>query len=203
MNPILPDLYHRILSATKSMHGWCEPAKQLSLANLVLAIQPRTILEVGVWGGMSLIPMALASDSATIYAVDPWSASESIKGQEEKDANWWGNEVGQPQHEFVYNNFIAKLMELNLRQRVIVKRMTSDDFMPPSQVDIFHCDGNHGPQALKDVQRFCPAIPSGGICILDDLNWTGGNVGKAAEWLKQNGFMELHPLGTGAVYLKL
>jgi hypothetical protein len=43
----------------------------------------------------------------------------------------------------------------------------------------------------------------GGVCVLDDINWSGGSVGKAAEWLIKNKFMELYKLGTGAVYVKL
>lgn len=194
------------------MHGWCEPAKQLTLANLVLAIKPKVILEIGVWGGMSLIPMAIAARAndqdpelqmAKIYAVDPWAAFESAKGQEGEDLKWWRDDMGQPQHDLVYAGFIGKLMELGLREYVSVQRMSSGEFPSPEEIGLIHIDGNHGPQAVKDVQKFCPQIPSGGICVLDDLNWNGGNVGKAAEWLKSNGFMELHPLGTGACYIKV
>jgi len=206
------NLYQEILKATERMHGWCSHGKQLTLANLVLAINPKVIVEIGVWGGQSLVPMAMAVTEVCnmvpeyvfpkIYAVDPWAVVESVKGQEGADLKWWQDEMGQPQHEHVYNCFIAKLMELGLRERVTIKRMTSDEFVSPPSIDLLHVDGNHGPQAIKDVQKFAPAIPSGGVCVLDDLNWQGGNVGKAAEWLKVNGFIELHPLGTGAVYLR-
>lgn len=203
-------LYRQILKATDGLHGWCDRGKRIALANLVLATKPQTIVEIGVWGGQSLIPMAMAAQSISnpsyrpkVIAIDPWAASESVKGQGEKDANWWGNEIGQAHHDMVYTGFIGKIHELNLRQIVDVKRQPSNDVNPPARIDLCHTDGNHGPQALTDVMRFAPSIPSGGICVLDDLNWSGGAVGAAAEWLKQNGFLELHPLGTGAVYQKL
>ncbi len=193
------NLHKRILEATKNLHGWCSDAKAISLANMVLALRPSTIVEIGVWGGKSLIPMALASDNALIYAVDAWSAEESKKGQSAEDEKWWGEQ----QHESVYQDFMANLEKHNLQSRVFVWRVPSDQFNPPDRIELLHIDGNHGPQAEKDTIHFAPNIPSGGICVLDDLHWTGGNVGKAAEWLKANGFIELHPLGTGAVFFKL
>lgn len=201
------NLYQQILKATEGLDGWCEPAKQLTLANLVLAIRPKVILETGVWGGKSLIPMAIASmhiphiiTLPRIIAIDPWQASESVQGQEGKDREWWDN---QPQHDLVYGRFMASIQRLGLADMIEVNRTSSMRYMPPQQIDIYHNDSNHGPMALEEVKKFAPRVPSGGVVVLDDLNWSGGNVGKAAEWLKANGFMELHPLGTGAVYLRL
>lgn len=203
-------LYKKIVTDLEPLDGWAEPGKRVTLANLVFAIRPAVIVEIGVWGGKSLLPMAMAAQSISgpnyrpkVIAIDPWAANESVKGQGEKDANWWGKEIGQPHHEMVYTKFIGKLHELGLREIVEVIRKPSNEVNPPARIDLCHTDGNHGPQALTDVMRFAPSIPSGGICVLDDLNWSGGAVGKAAEWLKQNGFLELHPLGTGAVYQKL
>lgn len=204
------NLYQQILKATDGMHGWCDQGKRITLANLVIAIRPRCIVEIGVWGGQSLIPMAMAAQYISnvevrprVIAIDPWAAVESVKGQEGADAKWWGDEMGQPQHDVVYGSFIGKLMELGLRKTVEVHRQTSAQYNLTHPIDIFHCDGNHGPSALEDVKKFAPAIVPSGICILDDLNWTGGAVGQAAEWLKANGFLELHPLGTGAVFFRL
>lgn len=204
------NIYQKILEATKNLDGWCEPDKQCTLANIVMAIQPRTIVEIGVWGGKSLIPMAIAAQFISnqnyrpkIIAIDPWESQESVKGQSEKDAEWWGKTVGQPQHEAVYGRFMLKMMELGLNKMTQVHKTTSDKAPIPPEINLFHCDGNHSIQALKDVQRFAPSIPPTGICVLDDMDWTGGGVVQAAEWLKANGFLQLHPLGTGAVFLKL
>lgn len=204
------NLHQQILKATDGMHGWCERGKRIALANLVLALYPKTIVEIGVWGGQSLIPMAMAARSISnptyrpkVIAIDPWDAEASVKGQDSKDADWWGKQIGQQHHEMVYQRFIAKLHELGLREIVEVIRKPSDAVNPPPVIDIYHCDGNHSNQATVDIMRFAPSIPSGGVCVLDDLNWSGGGVTRGAEWLKQNGFLELHPLGTGACYMKL
>jgi predicted O-methyltransferase YrrM len=201
------NMYQEILRATENLDGWCTSEKSLTLANLVLAVRPRCIVEIGVWGGKSLIPMAIAARHIPhsimlphIIGIDPWQAEESVKGQDGKDAEWWQN---QAQHDLVYGRFMAALQRLGLQDFVEVQKTSSDRFMCPTSIDLLHVDGNHGPQAFKDVQKYGPAIGSGGVCVLDDLHWSGGNVGRAADWLKANGFVELHPLGTGAVYLKV
>lgn len=197
------NLYHKILAATDGMDGWCEPPKQIALANLVLAIKPATIVEIGVWGGKSLFPMAMAClelNRGICIAIDPWMAEASIQGQEEADQKWWNN---QAQHDLVFARFIKNIEKLNLFNRIEVRRKSSGQAEVPEGIQLLHVDGNHGPQALLDVMKFAPAIPMGGVCVLDDINWSGGSVGKAAEWLINNKFMELYKLGTGAVYVKL
>jgi len=196
-------LYKRILAACNNLHGWCVPGKQVTLANLVLAIDAKLIVEIGVWGGQSLFPLAMAAASkgpCRVIGIDAWKASDSIQGQGDKDAEWWQN---QEQHDVVYLSFMEHRAKLGLDSIISVIRKTSNEVEPPDNIDLLHIDGNHGPQALIDTVRFAPKVRVGGFCVLDDLDWGGGNVGKAAEWLKAHGFMELHPLGTGAVYLRL
>lgn len=200
----------QIVKAMEGCQGWCDSGKGVTLAHLVIATRPSCIVEIGVWGGKSLVPLAIAAQYITnpgfrprVIAIDPWKADESVKGQGEQDAKWWGEQMGQPQHDFIYQGFIAKLMELGLSRTVEVQRMTSDQYPLNHSIDFLHLDGNHGPQAYTDIKKFGPAITSNGIVVLDDLNWTGGAVGQAAEWLKQNGFLELHPLGTGACFIRL
>ena len=197
------NLYQKILAATKAMDGWCEPPKQLALAQLVLAIKPTTVVEIGVWGGKSLFPMAMACEElkrGICIAIDPWMAEASVQGQEGEDAKWWNN---QHAHDLVYDRFTKNIEGLNLNGRIVVMRKQSSRAEVPESIQLLHVDGNHGPQALLDVQKFAPAIPTGGVCVLDDLHWTGGAVGQAAQWLTTRGFIELYKLGTGAVYFRM
>lgn len=197
------NLNDQILKSIEGIDGWCEPGKALTLAHYVIAIRAQLIVEIGVWGGRSLFPMAIAARSqgpARILAIDPWKASESVLGQYDADKAWWDN---QQQHDLVYSRFIANLHRMELSNIVTVLKQSSNETMPPERIDLLHLDGNHGEQAYTDITRFSPPVRKGGIVVLDDLNWTGGAVGRAAGWLTSNGFLLLHPLGTGAVYLKL
>lgn len=200
MNP-----YEKISSLVPSLNGWCEVPKAISLYNLVRATLPKTVVEIGVWGGRSFIPMAMAQKDNGIkgsrcIGIDPWDIAASVDGQTtDADRKWWAD----INHELVYQNFIYHLKELGLVPYCDIHRSRSDKIKPPSVIDVLHIDGNHGPDALRDTESFASKIPAYGICVLDDLGWSGGFVSKSADWLLANGFSQLHPLGTGAVYMRM
>jgi hypothetical protein len=191
-----------MLELNAKLAGWAEPPKAISLFNLVVATRPIVVVEIGVFGGRSAIPMIMAckfNGRGIVHCVDPWSPEASAAGQvTDIDRKWWGN----VNHEFIYQGFMDAIRKNALEKHCEIHRMKSEDYNPPNQIDIFHCDGNHGPDAVKDTIKFSSRVPSGGYVVLDDLGWSGGYVQKSAEWLKENGFLELHPLGTGAVYFK-
>lgn len=190
-------------SAPQPLHGWAEFPKAIYLASMVLAMKPKIIVEIGVWGGRSFFPMALACQQlgeGYVIGVDPWSPDESAKDQDDANKTWW-KEVAN--HELVYQHFDYHLKKLKLAGITEIHKVKSDDFDPPSSVDLSHIDGNHGPQAIRDIKKMAAVTSRYGLIILDDVSWSGGNVKHGADWLKENGFIELHPLGTGAVYMKI
>ena len=199
----MKELLQQIQALIPTLHGWAEFDKAASLAAYVTAIRPATVIEIGVWGGRSAIPMMMAckrNNFGKVICIDPWKPEESVKGQEnELDQKWWGSQ----NHEIVFQHFSHTVERLGLSPHCEVWRNSSHDVPVPPAIELFHCDGNHGPQALEDVSRFAPAISVGGLCVLDDLGWTGGHVQKAEAWLLENGFTKLHPLGSGAVYLRM
>lgn len=193
----------QVIQLLPSLHGWASPEKGICLASYAVAIKAKVCCEIGTWGGKAAIPMMLAMRelwSGTVICIDPWRAEESAKGQHtEADKKWWTEEAN---HELVYQHFIYHVEKLNLGQYCEIRRMTSDQSDVPAVIDLLHIDGNHDVQALTDTTRFAPAVRLYGICVLDDLDWTGGYVRQAEQWLLANGFIMLHLLGTGAVYMR-
>lgn len=180
---------------------WCSVEKADQLAALVLALRPRIIIELGVFAGGSLIPLAMAQQhyarpgQEETWAIDAWSAEASIAGQAGANHAWWAN----VNHNAVHNKFMRRVEQHGLDQLVRVFRAKSDDVLPPERCDFLHVDANHGEQATRDVERFAPCIPTGGILVLDDLEWDGGGVRRGYDLAISMGFLELYPLGTGAV----
>lgn len=197
-----PTLLQKIIETNPQLHGWAELDKAITLASIVVAYKPKTIVEIGVWGGRSLIPMALACKAVgkgTVIGIDPWSPVVSAQGQvSEQDKQWWGDK----NHEMVYQHFASFVSKLGLEAWTSIRRMKSDDFKESLEIGLLHIDGNHGPQAIADTEHFCPMIPVNGICILDDLHWHGDSVLTSEKWLLEHGFIKLFPLGTGAVYFR-
>jgi hypothetical protein len=193
-----------LIELIPKLPGWCDIPKAITLSNLVVASGANTIVEIGVFGGRSAIAMmhgCRANGHGTVHCVDPWSAQASLEGQvQDVDREWWG----KLNHDDIYNAFINAVSSFGVKPHCRVHRMKSEHFQISGQnIDIVHVDGNHGPDALKDTIKYASLVKSGGYVVLDDLNWSGGHVVQSAKWLLENGFIEMHPLGSGALFYKL
>jgi len=193
-----------LIAAQHTPGAWTSLEKAQCLAALVVGLRPRLVVEIGVWRGDSLIPMCLALQyvgTGTAIAIDPWSAPMSVIGQNQTDAAWWGEQVGQAGHEQAYADFVARLDRLGARDACAIVRAPSDDVnpgdLPPP--DLLHVDGNHAEQAIRDVERFGARLPVGGVLVMDDVDWAGGHVRRARDRALELGFVELYALGTGCV----
>ena len=185
-------LFHQIEELNKSMlHGWCSLTKANALAASVLTLRPETVIEIGVWSGKSLFPMALAMKSlgkGRLIGIDPWSAPASVEGLDPVNAAWWGQVAA---HEEMFSYFKNTVFLLGLQNIVQIERVRSDNFTPV-ECQILHVDGNHGSQAIRDVIRYSPAVTVGGLLFADDVHWVGGDVERAIEKLPALGFRELY-----------
>ncbi len=190
--------------------GWCSALKARTLASLIIGTRPAITLEIGIWHGRSCIPMAMAHQHINfgmVVAIDPWKADCSIAGQvNPADQEWWNR---QNIHEDAFMAFQSKIKELGLSNCVDIHRKHSDDVVPPDEIGCLSVDGNHGEQAVRDIQRYAPKVARGGFLIADDLGWSGGSVSAAVSLLPAMGFKELYRVddkeseNTWAVYQKL
>lgn len=206
---MIDELMREIAERFSDGGDWCSLEKAQTLAAIVVGLRPRLVCEIGVWMGGSLVPMAMglrALDhldraqgrepvARRVVGVDPWSAQESCAGQAEVDKSWWGT----VDHEAAMLVFLARLERHGLREYCEVVRCSSDDAIVPPSIDLLHVDGNHAEQATRDVARFAPRVPAGGILVLDDLSWAGDHVRRAQDLARELGFCTLYPLGTGVV----
>lgn len=180
--------------ATSAIPGWCPLPKALELAATVIALRPRVSLEIGVFGGKSLLPIAMACeavDCGIIIGIDPWSATASETGYTGVNAVWWSN----LDHEAIRRGFLANVARLGLQKRVVVQHTTSDEAPCPETIDLLHIDGQHTAQAVEDVRKYATAVRVGGIVCLDDLEWLNNgiaHVAQAVAELEQRGFNELY-----------
>lgn len=169
------------LSTMPNLHGWCSEKKAEYLLNLILNNSLETVVEIGVFGGKSFIPMAYALKElqrGEAIGVDPWDASESVIGFEDANREWWAN----VNHEEIYQHFMSSIKKYNLTEFVTILRTTSEEADIVKPIDLIHIDGNHSEEsALSDVIKWVPKVKKGGYIILDDLDWV--STGKAVEWL--------------------
>ena len=194
------DLFKQIEDLVPTLGGWAIPQKCCEFAATILSTRPLVTVELGTWMGRGAFSMALAHrfvGKGKVWVVDPWNAKASVEGQDEANTAWWSNGA---YHETAFQSFHATLKILQLEEWVHIQRKTSDEAEMPQASGLTVVDGNHGPQAIKDVERWAPKVATGGFMYLDDLNWTGGAVAAAGKRLMELHFTPLHQVDQGIFY---
>jgi hypothetical protein len=200
----MSDLFVRIENVRARVPGWCTAEKAEALAALVVGYQPKTVLEIGVYGGSSFFPMAIAmqyiDNEGLVIGCDPWDVNVAISNYpEQANKDWWANQ----DLEAIYKDFMRRRAEWGLEGWTAIERCQSRFLRPPPNLGLLHVDGAHNDEAVKDVVRFSYSVLKGGFVVLDDLKWSGGGVTRAESRLLQLGFVKLYLLGEGAVYQKV
>lgn len=197
-------VFEAIASAVESIpHGWTSVSKAHMLASGIVALRPEVSVEIGVYAGKGLVALGLAHreiGKGMAYGIDPYSNQASADGQvNEADQKFWGT----LDHSMIYNMAMDNINRFGIQNSVRLVRKTSDDFTPPPNIGILRIDGNHGEQVLKDIARYAPNVIVGGLLFLDDLQWTGGSVLRAAAKLRENGWREVCRIDDGLVFQRV
>lgn len=184
------------------LEGWCTKGKASVLIDLVFMLQPKIIVEIGVWGGKSLIPMAHALkklNNGKAYGIDPWNSQESAAGMDGINYEWWS----RVDHTKILKGLEEKIIKFSLTKQIELVQATSESAPPIENIDILHIDGNHSEKASTlDVQKWVPLVNRGGIIIFDDITW--GTNRAAVEWLDNNciRFVEFRETNDWAIWIK-
>lgn len=184
------------------LEGWCTKNKASLLIDLIFMLKPHTVVEIGVWGGKSLVPMAHALkilNNGMIYGIDPWDNAASIKGMEGDNLEWWE----KVDHEMIFQGLLSRIKEFNLEDRIELIRTTSELAPSIPNIDILHIDGNHSEDASNlDVIKWVPLVKKGGVIIFDDMTW--GTNANAVKWLDNNciKFVDFHEDNDWGIWIK-
>ena len=155
------------------VHGWCSHQKASILIDIIAATGAKTIVEIGVWGGKSLLPMAYTlkrmRQNGKIYGIDPWDNQASIEGvTHEGNIAYWSN----VDHEGVLEQLESVIDNWGLNETVTLIRATSSEAPAIHEIDILHIDGNHSDvTSYIDVTKWVPLVKKGGWIVFDDMNW--------------------------------
>jgi len=170
--------------------GWCSEQKGAILVDMILKKKPEKIVEIGVWAGKSLLPMAYtlkAMGRGKVYGIDPWSAEASIQHvTNEPNIVWWSH----VDHDGILLSLINNIKRWQLEDYVEIIINTSENADPIEDIDLLHIDGNHSDYAsYLDVNKWVPLVKSGGWIIFDDMSWNENGIAttaRAVKWLDEN-----------------
>lgn len=173
-----------VLKELGNLHGWCSPFKASILLDLTLMTQPNIVVEIGVYGGKSLVPIAMGlreNRRGMIYGIDPWSSQASIEGMDGVNKVWWG----ALDHAKILQGLQSSISRLNLQDYITLICSSSEEATPIQNIDMLHIDGNHSEQsAFFDVNKWVRLVKPGGLILFDDTTWD--TTGRAVKWLDEN-----------------
>lgn len=179
---LLDEVGYEAFQAMNFLEGWCTQPKAANLINLISFLSPQTVVEIGVFGGKSLVPMAYALRAqgfGKAYGIDPWDSAESAKGLKGADLDWW---MGLDMEE-VLEGLTRKINEWDLRRYITLLRSTSQEAELIDNIDILNIDGNHSENCtFLDVVKWVPCVRKGGAIILNEHS----NSAKAVKWLDRH-----------------
>lgn len=170
------ELKEHVCNVLPSLHGWCSREKALNFIDLVLETKPKVCVEIGVFGGSSLFPVASTLKflgEGVIIGIDPWDKMECIKyfdpKEDEAHLNWWG----KVNLERIYTSYIGMLRMFALEDRCITIKATSEKAASAvASIDILYMDGNHNEKvSTRDVELYLPKVCSGGYVWINDSLW--------------------------------
>lgn len=173
----IEEVMAKVSEATPNLHGWCTKEKALHFVDLVFEVKPDLCVEIGVFGGRSLFPVAAALkalDHGMVVAIDPWNRDEIIRYfdpvKDQPHIQWWS----KINYEQIYGSFLGMLAQYQLEDYVVTLRTTSElASYAIGDIDILHIDGNHNEQVSnQDVRLYLPKVKVGGYIWLNDTLWS-------------------------------
>lgn len=159
------------------LRGWeGKVERPFRMADLIMREKPSTVVEIGVFGGQSFIPQALALKAlgqGRIYGIDPFNLkviAEEMADYDDK-VMWLKQDMN-----VVLTDTFTMIKELELQDYATLILAKSLDvaslFRHGDMIDILHVDGGHTEQAaLNDVEAYTTAMPSGGHIWMDDTHF--------------------------------
>lgn len=146
------------------LEGWCSDEKCKKIIEIVLKRKPEIGVEIGVFGGRSLIPAAAAMQEnkfGIMYGIESWSNSVATEHHiSDIHDNWWKNVDFIP----IKRNFLEFISKYNLVEYIkILESPASQVSNIFQKIDYLHIDGSHSTlNAVEDVVLYVKKVTRGG-----------------------------------------
>lgn len=186
-------------------HGWCRVEKAWRLAEIIIENKLETIIEIGIFGGRSIVPMALAvreQGKGCVFGIDPWDNKYALEGDNGKEQEEWWAKLDM---EAIRESFESHANKHKLWEWLKWSRFGSVEITPffkDGSWDMVHLDGDHAEvTSCRDVRLWVPKVRPGGFLVMDDVNWP--TQAKAVAMLTQElgmGFIEQHEYEDGQAW---
>ncbi len=163
-------LKNEIQSSLKG--SWCTEKKIDLMMDLIYQNRPEVCVEIGVFTGSSLLPVAATLkylDHGHVYAVDAWSNEQVLKHVSTRDVNYaWWSTVNMAEVKIACMSLLHKWSVQSYCTLIPTASELAVEQVP--EIDFLHLDGNFSEAgALLDAQLYLPKVKSGGYILLSRL----------------------------------
>jgi predicted O-methyltransferase YrrM len=169
---------------TQSLPGWCTPDKARKLVELVVSDKVEKAVELGVFGGRSLLAIALGmqvNGRGRVDAVDPYTAAACIEGKNDPANDAWWSKLALNDIQGEAARGIASVNCSEYVHWVRARSLDVVDQYDPLSIDLLHQDSNHSEEvSVAEVRAWLPKLKPGGLWVFDDADWATLRV---AHWL--------------------
>ena len=172
-----PELLEEIRAAVEPLPGWTSVARCREMADAIFETRPRLAVELGVFGGRSLVAQALAmrhlnllhGHGGTVVGIDPWRREDAQENENEANRQWWGT----VDLDRIHRTAMQALWSRDLHPHCVVMRSASQHAAVIfGGVNMLFIDANHSEEAsLRDVETWVPKVTAGGYIFADDADW--------------------------------
>lgn len=181
-NGLDPALRDRLAAISDSVPvddgGGSSLLKVFVLAELIVAQDLGTIVEIGVYRGRLFLPLAglmATLGRGTMIGIDPYSAGAAVQTDVERagiDLVAWPETVDW---EGIHDEVRAGMARWETEAHSQLLRARSEEVaadFAARPIDLIHVDGNHDRAAVtRDIDLFLPHMKPGGILVMDDIAW--------------------------------
>lgn len=156
-----------------TLNGWLLPDRGCEMADAIFETRPKLCVELGVFGGRSLLSQAFALrelNDGMVVGVDPWRVQDALEGENDANRGWWQNNIDI---EAIHRGTMKAIWDHRIEPWCTVVRATSQHAAPIfGQIDMLFIDGNHSEAAsLRDVELYVPKVRSNSYIFADDNDW--------------------------------
>jgi hypothetical protein len=141
---------------------------------LVLEHENPLCVELGVFGGRSLLPIAMAARARNGNAVgiDAWSKEACEQGVNDiANTDWWNN----IDYDFFYNYTVKVMSDAGVSATTsLIRSKSADavDYYTSKTISVLHQDSNHSEEVtVEEVNLWYDKVKIGGYWIFDDTDW--------------------------------
>lgn len=193
-----------IESIIEPLQGWCTKEKAERLFQLIKETDSQLTVELGVFGGKSLIPMGVAhreKGSGVVIGIDAWKAAVSIQGTNSPLNDEYWKTVD---YSLVWKSCNDAIIVNQIFDYCTTLKIASQQafaLFDKNSIDVLHQDSGHNIETITDeLKLWSPLIKKGGLWIIDDCNWVEAVEGYAK--LPEYGFELMEDYTTWQVWKK-